>query len=128
MRFYDREQEIAFLREAREAAKKVARFTVVTGRRRIGKTTLIREAYKDEPFVYFFVARKAESDLCEVYLEEISEKLKKSPGVFMVSFDDTESHYNNGSAKFDITFDEDENEDICLTYLDTVKDLIAPYD
>jgi len=47
----------------------------VTGRRRIGKTTLIREAYKDKPFVYFFVARKAESDLCEAYLEEITEKL-----------------------------------------------------
>ena len=75
MRFYDREQEMAFLRETREQAGKVARFTVVTGRRRIGKTTLIREAYKDEPFVYFFVARKAESDLCEVFLEEISEKL-----------------------------------------------------
>jgi len=75
MRFYDREQEIAFLRETREQAKTVARFTVLTGRRRIGKTTLIREAYKDEPFVYFFVARKAESDLCEVFLEEISEKL-----------------------------------------------------
>ena len=75
MRFYDREQEIAFLRDAREAAEKVARFTVVTGRRRIGKTTLIREAYKDKPFVYFFVSRKAESDLCEVYLEEINEKL-----------------------------------------------------
>ena len=75
MRFYDREQELAFLRETRDAAKNVARFTVVTGRRRIGKTTLIREAYKDESFVYFFVARKAESDLCEVYQEEISEKL-----------------------------------------------------
>ena len=75
MRFYDREEEIAFLRETREQAEKVARFTVLTGRRRIGKTTLIREAYKDKPFVYFFVARKAESDLCEVYLEEISEKL-----------------------------------------------------
>ena len=75
MRFYDREQEIAFLRETREMAKKSARFTVVTGRRRIGKTTLVREAYKDQPFVYFFVARKAESELCEVYLEEISEKL-----------------------------------------------------
>ena len=75
MRFYDREQEIAFLKEAREQAKAVARFTVLTGRRRIGKTTLIREAYKDEPFVYFFVARKAEGDLCEVYQEEISEKL-----------------------------------------------------
>ena len=75
MRFYGREQEIAFLRETRGTAERVARFTVVTGRRRIGKTTLIKEAYKDEPFVYFFVARKAESDLCEVYLEEVSEKL-----------------------------------------------------
>lgn len=75
MRFYDREQEIAFLRETRKTAEKSARFTVVTGRRRIGKTTLVREAYKDKPFVYFFVARKAEADLCEAYLEEISEKL-----------------------------------------------------
>ena len=75
MRFYDRGQELTFLRETRDAAEKVARFTVVTGRRRIGKTTLIREAYKDAPFLYFFVSRKAESDLCEAYLEEISEKL-----------------------------------------------------
>lgn len=75
MKFYDREQEITFLRETRKTAETAARFTVVTGRRRIGKTTLVREAYKDKPFVYFFVARKAESDLCEVYLEEVSEKL-----------------------------------------------------
>ena len=75
MRFYDREQEMAFLRETRVKAETSARFTVVTGRRRIGKTTLIREAYKDVPFVYFFVARKAESDLCDAYIEEISEKL-----------------------------------------------------
>ena len=75
MKFYDREKEIAYLRETRDTAQKVARLTVVTGRRRIGKTTLIREAYKDMPFVYLFVARKAEADLCEVYLEEIGEKL-----------------------------------------------------
>ena len=75
MKFYDREEEMAFLRETREQAGKVARFTVLTGRRRIGKTTLVREAYNDKPFVYFFVARKAEADLCEVYLEEINEKL-----------------------------------------------------
>ena len=75
MNFYDREQELAFLRETREAARTAAKFTVVTGRRRIGKTTLIKMAYEDTPFVYFFVARKAESELCETYLEEISEKL-----------------------------------------------------
>lgn len=63
------------MKETREQAKKVARFTVLTGRRRIGKTTLIREAYQDEPFVYFFVARKAEGDLCEAYIEEVNEKL-----------------------------------------------------
>ena len=63
------------MRETREQARKVARFTVLTGRRRIGKTTLIREAYKDEPFVYFFVARKVEGDLCEAYIEEVNEKL-----------------------------------------------------
>ena len=36
MKFYDREQEMAFLRETREQAEKEARFTVVTGLRRIG--------------------------------------------------------------------------------------------
>lgn len=75
MKFYGREQEITFLRETRNTAERAAQFTVVTGRRRIGKTTLIREAYNDIPFVYFFVTRKAESDLCEVFQEEISEKL-----------------------------------------------------
>ena len=44
MRFYDREQEIAFLRKERVAAETVARFTVVTGRRRIGKTEHTRTA------------------------------------------------------------------------------------
>ena len=75
MKFYDREQEIAFLKETRETAKTTAKFTVVTGRRRIGKTTLIKTAYNDTPFVYFFVARKAESELCETYMEEITDKL-----------------------------------------------------
>lgn len=75
MKFYDREHEISYLRETRDAAGSNARFTVITGRRRIGKTTLISKAYEDIPFVYLFVARKAESDLCEGYLEEISEKL-----------------------------------------------------
>jgi len=75
MKFYDRDKEIDYLRKTWETAETASRFTVVTGRRRIGKTTLIREAYKDTPFVYFFVARKAETDLCEAYLEEITEKL-----------------------------------------------------
>lgn len=65
MRFFDRTEEIAALREVRGLAESNAQFTVVTGRRRIGKTSLVWKAYESEPILYFFVARKAESDLCE---------------------------------------------------------------
>lgn len=75
MRFFDRTEEIASLREIRERAKDNAQFTVVTGRRRIGKTSLVWKAYEDEPFLYFFVARKVEGDLCEDYRLEIENKL-----------------------------------------------------
>lgn len=75
MRFFDRTEEIASLQEIRKQAQKNAQFTVVTGRRRIGKTMLVRKAYEDEPLLYFFVARKAEGDLCEDYRLEIENKL-----------------------------------------------------
>ena len=41
MRFFDRTEEIASLRKIREMAQDNAQFTVVTGRRRIGKTSLV---------------------------------------------------------------------------------------
>ncbi len=75
MRFFDRTEEIASLREILELSKSCAQFTVVTGRRRIGKTSLVWKAYEKEPILYFFVARKAESDLCADYLQEIESKL-----------------------------------------------------
>ena len=75
MRFFDRTEEIASLKEILELSKSNAQFTVVTGRRRIGKTSLVWKAYKNEPILYFFVARKAESDLCADYIQEIENKL-----------------------------------------------------
>ena len=75
MRFFDRTEEIASLKEILELSKSNAQFTVVTGRRRIGKTSLVWKAYENEPILYFFVARKAESDLCTDYIQEIENKL-----------------------------------------------------
>ena len=75
MRFFDRTEEIASLKEILELSKSNAQFTVVTGRRRIGKTSLVWRAYENEPILYFFVARKAESDLCTDYIQEIENKL-----------------------------------------------------
>ncbi len=76
MKFFDRTEEIASLHEILELSRSNAQFTVVTGRRRIGKTHLVWKAYENEPILYFFVARKAESDLCTDYLREIESKLE----------------------------------------------------
>ncbi len=75
MKFFDRTEEIATLRKIRDNADKNAQFTVLTGRRRIGKTSLVIKAYEDRPFLYFFVARKAESLLCEEFRREVEQKL-----------------------------------------------------
>ena len=80
MKFYNREHEIAKLREVRELSyNDHSRLTVVTGRRRIGKTSLIGKAMGDEQFIYLFVGRKNESSLCAGYCKEIASKL----GVFV---------------------------------------------
>lgn len=76
MKFYNREHEIAKLQEVRGLSyNDHSRLTVVTGRRRIGKTSLIRVALGDEPFIYLFVGRKNEASLCAGYCKEIATKL-----------------------------------------------------
>ena len=70
MDFFDRKIEIAYLRKERDLSKKVARMTVVTGRRRVGKTQLIQHAMGDEPYLYFLVTRRAETDQCADFIEK----------------------------------------------------------
>lgn len=54
-----------------------ARFTIITGRRRSGKTSLLLKAYEGtEDVLYLFVARKSETELCKDFVEEIMEKLQ----------------------------------------------------
>ena len=73
MKYYNREREIAKLQEVRELSyNDHSRLTVVTGRRRIGKTRLINNAMGDEPFIYLFVGRKNEASLCASYCKEIA--------------------------------------------------------
>ena len=73
MRFFGREIEIAELKRIREISHETSQFTVVTGRRRIGKTELVEKSLNDgaEPFLYLFVSRRAEKDLCSIFQEEI---------------------------------------------------------
>ena len=75
MKFYNREKEIKKLLEINEQSKKNAQFSVVTGRRRIGKTQLLLKSYENTKFLYFFVAKKSEVILCQDFLQELKEKL-----------------------------------------------------
>lgn len=75
MKFYDRTEEITTLRKIRQKSVENAQFTVVTGRRRIGKTSLVLKAYEETPVLYFFVGRKAENLLCEEFRHEVETKL-----------------------------------------------------
>ncbi len=75
MRFYNRKKEIERLEEIEEVSQKHAQFTVVIGRRRIGKTQLLLKATEGKPTLYFFVTRKAEPFLCQDFQQEIAEKL-----------------------------------------------------
>lgn len=60
---YDREHEMSQLKEVqRQAYDDCSRFVVLTGRRRVGKTSLVyklmRETEAEAPGLYFFVGRK----------------------------------------------------------------------
>ncbi|MBQ7177649.1 MAG: ATP-binding protein [Victivallales bacterium] len=75
MQFFDRQEEIEYLRQERELAKKSARMTVVTGRRRVGKTQLLQKAFGDVPYIYLLVTRRAETDQCADFVERVKSVL-----------------------------------------------------
>lgn len=76
MEFYDRTNELAELQRIQNLSfSDHSRLTVVTGRRRIGKTSLIMKSVEGLPTVYLFVGRKAEATLCSEFIPVISQLL-----------------------------------------------------
>lgn len=72
MRFFGREVELKELRKVRELSQERSRFTVLTGRRRVGKTELSREAFDDgkTPYLNLPITRQPEVTLCAQLQEE----------------------------------------------------------
>jgi AAA+ ATPase superfamily predicted ATPase len=71
--FYDREREFEKLNEVYSFPG--SSFLVIYGRRRVGKTALVREFLKDKPGLYLFVGEKDEALLLEEYAHEVEERL-----------------------------------------------------
>ena len=75
MKFYNRDKEISLLQRIAQKSLQTAQMTFITGRRRIGKTSLLIKAMESYPCVYFFVAKKNEALLCAEFIEELKLKL-----------------------------------------------------
>ena len=75
MKFYDRETELEVLREIEKQSHKSATFTVLMGRRRVGKTSLMMRAMQDIDSVYLFVSKDSEAFLCQKFQRAIEEQL-----------------------------------------------------
>jgi AAA+ ATPase superfamily predicted ATPase len=78
-KFYNRQAEIEQLRGVSEAISKTGgQLSVVVGKRRVGKTRLLKEAFiagGDVPALYLFISRKTESALVAEFAELIATEL-----------------------------------------------------
>ena len=71
MTFYDRADELAALETAFESSGQD--FYVVYGRRRVGKTELLKEFCADRPHIYFLAAQEAEPRQREKFVEKVAD-------------------------------------------------------
>ncbi len=108
MRFHDRAYELSELERVRELCGKSTHFTLISGRRRVGKTELVKKFCSDKEHLYFFIGRKHTSLL----LEELSSiaKTKITPFPTITRFDEwLEFLLNNVKKGTVIFFDEFQN-------------------
>ena len=71
MRFYNRKKELTILNKIyNQCEEDYGSITVLTGRRRVGKTLLSKEYAKEKKHLYFFTSKKAEPLLCAELKEE----------------------------------------------------------
>ena len=71
MKFYDRETELQELHRLDDLSHSVSQFTVLIGRRRTGKTTLLVKAFENKKYLYCFVGKKSEQILCQEFQQQI---------------------------------------------------------
>ena len=75
MKFYDREKEIEILRKNWEKSAKRSLFTVMIGRRRIGKTMLLLKTEQEQKMLYLYVSKDNERVLVEKFQKAADEVL-----------------------------------------------------
>ncbi len=73
MKFYARERELELLENQYIQVKGKSIMTVLTGRRRIGKTSLAKVYAENKKMLYLFISKKDEVLLCKEFIKIIDE-------------------------------------------------------
>ena len=89
MRFYDREKELSILQTNWEQTLERGRMTVLVGRRRIGKTTLLTKNFDtgEQSFLYLYVSKDNERVLTGKFQEAAEQSLGLQIFGHLESFD-----------------------------------------
>ncbi len=75
MRFYDRKSELALLQSSEKQSFETAVFTVLMGRRRVGKTSLVTQSLVGKEYAYLFVSKDSEALLCQNFQKELEAQI-----------------------------------------------------
>ena len=89
MEFIGRKTELARLREINEFAQQSGYLTMITGRRRVGKTTLVKYflVQNNIQSCYFFISRKQPKILLNEFVELLTEQFPEISGLQFANFD-----------------------------------------
>ena len=90
----------------------------------------IRQGY-DAMSAYFTVTGMGKvmvSNITYETAEQIYRDLSEIEGITMVTFDNTQEHYKDASALYDVNFDGGNFDEISLQALDAIHQLLEPYD
>lgn len=82
----------------------------------------------DEQFITYGTARIMVSNVTYETAEKLSERIEEMEGVSMLDFDDSEDHYHDMEALFDVTFDGEAGEELTLEHLNSVLEELSDYD
>lgn len=82
----------------------------------------------NDNFEAFASARVMVSNVTLDTAYTILDELSAIDGITMVSFDDTESHYKNASALFDITFQNGVKDPLTLKAMSDIRNVLSKYD
>ena len=94
------------------------------------ETTETRQGIEamNENFASFATARVMVSNVTLDTAHSICDALEKIDGIGMVTFDETDSHYKNASALFDITFEKSGSDPLTLEAVSAIRNIVEKYD